>query len=97
MEIKKVKEGFVLLVDGFEAGVCDLSKESDTIYSITHVIVDPRFRGHGYASMLVKAAANWAKENNVHLIPICSFSHSEFEKNKEYQALLPKSKFKIFE
>lgn len=90
MEILKVENGFVLIEDGFEAGNCVLVQESEKLYSIIHVFVDPKFRGKGFASILVKACVDWAKQNNILLAPVCPFAQSEFDKIKEYQSLLPK-------
>lgn len=44
--------------------------------------------GRGIGKLLVDAAVNYAKENNLRIHPICSFAHHLISKNSEYSKLM---------
>ena len=60
-------------IDGTLIGECDYSVKDNTWY-ITHTEVDPSFGGRGIARELVNIVAQKAKDQNVKLIPICSYA-----------------------
>jgi predicted GNAT family acetyltransferase len=41
---------------------------------ITHTEVEPRLRGGGFAHQLVDAAAVWAREQKLKILPRCSYA-----------------------
>ena len=50
--------------------------------------MDDRLRGTGAGKKLVEAAVQWARKENVRLMPLCPFSRSVFEKTAEYADVL---------
>lgn len=50
---------------------------------VSHTGVSPRLRGQGIAMKLVKAAVEWARENNIKVIPQCSYVRWAFEVKPE--------------
>lgn len=50
---------------------------------IDHTEVSDELRGKNVGYQLVKAAVDYARENNIKIIPLCPFAHSVFEKRKE--------------
>jgi hypothetical protein len=56
--------------------------------NLHHTFTDPALRGKGLAAQVVRAALEFAKENNLKVIPTCSYVHAFIAKNKEYQELV---------
>ena len=57
---------------------------------IDHTDVDDRLRGQGAGRQLVKAAVEWARRENVKLMPLCPFARSVFDKTPEFADVLAK-------
>ena len=55
---------------------------------IAHTFVEDVFRGEHLGRDLVKAGVDFARENNLKIIPLCPFANSEFEKHPEYADVL---------
>jgi len=57
---------------------------------IDHTEVDDVLRGKNAGAQLVRAAVDWARKENVKLLPLCPFARSVFEKTPEYADVLVK-------
>ena len=55
---------------------------------IDHTEMDEALRGTGTGRKLVAAAVDWAREENVHLLPLCPFARSVFDKTPEFGDVL---------
>ena len=55
---------------------------------IDHTTVDDVLRGKGVGAQLVRAAVEWARKENVKLLPLCPFARSVFDKTPEYADVL---------
>ncbi|TYR32252.1 N-acetyltransferase [Sphingobacterium phlebotomi] len=55
---------------------------------IDHTVVDPDFNGRGVGKKLVMAAVDYARANNVKIIPLCPFAKSVYDKTPEIQDTL---------
>ena len=55
---------------------------------IDHTTVDDALRGTGTGAKLVKAAVDWARAENVKLMPLCPFARSVFDKTPAYKDVL---------
>ena len=82
----KDNERFITEVDGSEAFL-DYQREGDKI-NFYHTYTPPRLRGRGIAKTVVEFAFKYARENNLKVIPSCSYVQSFVERNKEYKDLL---------
>lgn len=60
----------------------------DTRINIIRVYVHPELRNRGLAAKLTEAALTYAKENNLKIIPSCSYAHYFIARHKEYEELL---------
>ena len=60
---------------------------TDTII-IDHTEVSDVLKGKGAGKELVTAAVNYARQNNIKIIPLCTFAKSVFGKAKEFQDVL---------
>ena len=47
-------------------------------------------RGKNAGAQLVRAAVEWARAENVKLLPLCPFARSVFDKTPEYADVLAK-------
>ena len=57
---------------------------------IDHTDVDDRLRGTGTGRQLVQAAVEWARKENVRLMPLCPYARSVFDKTPEWADVLAK-------
>lgn len=55
---------------------------------IDHTTVDDALRGTGAGRKLVEAAVQWARAENVKIIPLCPFAKSVFDKTPTYSDVL---------
>ena len=55
---------------------------------IDHTTVDDALRGTGAGKKLVEAAVQWARAENVKLLPLCPFAKSVFDKTPQYADVL---------
>jgi hypothetical protein len=54
----------------------------------THAEVPHAFEGHGIASAIAKTALEWAKSQNLRVVPACPFMAAYVKKHAEYQSLV---------
>jgi len=83
---EKENERFVIYTEGNEVYVeyTMTGKEINLYHTYTH----PALRGKGLAAQVVRAALEFAKENNLRVIPTCSYVQSFITKNAEYKDLI---------
>ena len=56
-------------------------------FVITHVGVHPGHRGQGVAAKIVEAGLQYAKQNSLRVIPMCSYAAAFIRRNPEYMEL----------
>ena len=56
-------------------------------FVITHVGVYPEHRGQGVAAKIVDAALQYAKENSLRVIPMCSYAAVYIRRNPKHMEL----------
>ncbi len=83
---EKENERFVFYDDGKEAYVEYTAGEGEL--NLYHTHTDPELRGKGLAARVVRAALEFAKENNLKIIPGCSYVQAFVSKNDEYKELI---------
>ncbi len=83
---EKENKRFVIYVEGNEVYV-EYTMDGD-ILNFHHTFTDPALRGKGLAAQVVRAALEFAKENNLEVIPTCSYVQSFIAKNDEYKELV---------
>jgi uncharacterized protein len=77
---------FYIVVDNLESHLEYV--KTNNIFNLYHTFVPNELRGKGIAGKLVKAALNYAEENNLKIIPSCSYVADYFQRHKEYEKLL---------
>ena len=88
IEIKQdtEKNRFVTYVESYEAVVEYTLK--DNVIDLYRTFTPPELRGKGVAGKLVKYALEYAKENNLKVIPTCSYVRGYIERHENYKELL---------
>ncbi|MDZ7625367.1 MAG: GNAT family N-acetyltransferase [Ignavibacteriaceae bacterium] len=83
---EKENERFVIYLDGNEVYVeyTMAGKEINLYHTYTH----PALRGKGLAAQVVRAAFEFAKKNNLKIVPTCSYTQAFLTKNDEYKDLV---------
>lgn len=57
-------------------------------FVITHVGVHPELRGQGLAGKITQAGLEYARENSLRVIPMCSYAASFIRRNPQYAGLM---------
>lgn len=79
---------FELSADGSTA-VLEYSLENDTII-LRDTRVPPELGGRGIGGLLARAGLEYARENGLKVVVLCSFVTAYIQKHPEYQSLLKK-------
>ena len=77
---------FVMNVDGHEVYV--LYAEDKNALDLYSTYTPPQLRGQGLASVVVKVALEYAKENKLKVIAGCWYVRKFIDENQEYQNLI---------
>lgn len=77
--------------NGNMAGILTYSQEKTNHIIIHHTEVNPQFKGKGVGKSLFMDAIKFARENDLKIIPECTFAASMFEKNGDVRDVLAKS------
>jgi predicted GNAT family acetyltransferase len=80
------KNMFVTYVEGYEA-VVEYTLKNNVI-DLYRTFTPLELRGNGVAGKLVNYALEHAKENNLKVIPTCSYVRGYIERNENYKGLL---------
>ena len=88
LELTGNKGAFFIEEKGKRIAEMTFSKAGDTRIIIDHTEVSDALRGKGAGKQLVSAAVDYARKNNIKIIPLCPFAKSVFDKVKEFQDVL---------
>ncbi|MGE8340302.1 MAG: GNAT family N-acetyltransferase [Flavobacterium sp.] len=92
MEIQQINDTrkgyFEAIEDGKEAGKMTYTWAGDSKFIIDHTEVSPDFNGKGVGKKLVMAAVEYARNNNLKIIPLCPFAKSVFDKVEKIRDVL---------
>jgi len=80
-----INSSFVIKVDKASSYVSYNLNEGVIEFYTTYT--PPQLRGRGLAEKVVRAALEYAKENNFKVIPSCSYVRVFIERNPEYKFL----------
>ena len=88
-QINDIRKGyFEAIEDGKEAGKMTYTWAGDSKFIIDHTEVSEGFNGKGVGKKLVMAAVEYARTNNLKIIPLCPFAKSVFDKVEEIRDVL---------
>lgn len=80
------KQKFYVIFDDLESHLEYV--RSHEVLNLNHTYVPNELRGKGIAGKLVKVALTYAEENNLKIIPSCSYVADYVQRHKEYEFLL---------
>ena len=63
-------------------------------FVITHVGVHPALRGQGVAAKIVEASLDYARQNSLRVIPMCSYAAAYMRRHPEYAELMNQDRSK---
>ena len=78
------KGEFYYLLDSKKLASMTYSHAGNDKFIIDHTEVDASLKGQGVGYKLVEAAVNYARENNLKIMPLCPFADAVFKKKSEY-------------
>ncbi len=87
---KTLGENSIFFIGNAESPDAYLSfrhKDANTIVA-EHTVVSASLRGKGIAGKLAQKLMEYARENNLKIIPVCSYVVGFFEKHSEFKDLL---------
>nr|WP_199003371.1 GNAT family N-acetyltransferase [Flavobacterium sp. ASV13] len=88
-QINDTRRGYFEAVeDGKQAGKMTYTWAGDSKFIIDHTEVNEEFNGKGVGKKLVMAAVEYARANNLKIIPLCPFAKSVFDKVTEIHDVL---------
>ncbi len=83
---EKENKRFIIYTDGGEAYVeYRLDNNEMDLY---HTFTNPALRGKGLAALVARAALEFAKENNLKVIPTCPYIQTFISRNVEFKNLV---------
>lgn len=84
----ETKGAFQVMEDGAKAGIMTYSWAGKDKIIIDHTEVDPAFKGRGVGNQMVMAAVEYARQENIKIMPLCPFAKSVFDKTPSIQDVL---------
>ncbi len=84
MELKRGDQKIEAYLDNQAVGEITYSDTKGGKWIIDHTYVDPKHRNQQIGEQLVKSIVEWAREENVKLLPLCPFAKKEFEQTPDY-------------
>ena len=80
------KQKFYVIVDDIESHLEYVKK--DDVLILNHTYVPNMLRGKGIAGKIVKIALTYAQDNNLKIIPACTYVADYIQRHKGYENLL---------
>ncbi len=92
MNIERIEHGskgaFIIKVNNERLAEMTYSKAGDRLIIIDHTEVSDTLRGKGAGKQLVTAAVEYARKNQIKILPLCPFAKSVFDKSPEFNDVL---------
>lgn len=85
---EETKGHFKAIENNVEAGIITYSRAGTQMIILDHTDVNNDFRGLGVGNKMVLAAVDFARQNNMKIIPLCPFVKSVFDKTEEIRDVL---------
>ncbi|WP_449601809.1 GNAT family N-acetyltransferase [Paenibacillus sp. Marseille-Q9583] len=89
MQIQNGTGRFFVANDGKDLAEITYSLDKDAgELVIDHTCVSEELRGQGTGEELVRAVVDKARNENLKIVPVCSYAAHQFEKHPEYKDVL---------
>ncbi|NHE56777.1 GNAT family N-acetyltransferase [Cyclobacterium plantarum] len=89
-QTKSTKGSFFIESEGQISAEMTYSRAGDKLLIIDHTEISASLRGKGVGEALVFRAVEFARANQLKILPLCPFAKSVFEKNPEIRDVLSK-------
>lgn len=94
MEIRQFnqngKGSFKAFENNEEVGTLDYTWDENKTMLLNHTEVSPAFEGKGIAKKLVMQSVEFARQENLKILPRCSYAEKVFKKSTDIQDVLYK-------
>ncbi|HEY9178874.1 MAG TPA: GNAT family N-acetyltransferase [Flavipsychrobacter sp.] len=77
------KARFYIENNGIRIAVLEYVYAGNDKFIIEHTEVDEQYEGKGFGKQLVEAAVNFARENDLSVIPLCPYANALFKRKPE--------------
>jgi predicted GNAT family acetyltransferase len=92
MDIQRIEHGskgaFIIKENNERLAEMTYSKAGDDLIIIDHTEVSDALRGKGAGKQLVQAAVEYARANQLKILPLCPFAKDTFDKTAEFRDVL---------
>lgn len=92
ISIKQEDDGkkgrFVISENNEMAGEMTYTWVGKDKFIIDHTSVDDKFGGKGFAKILVQAGVDYARKNEVKIIPLCPYAKRRFDQDESIRDVL---------
>ncbi len=92
MNIQRIEHGskgaFLVKENNERLAEMTYSKAGDKLIIIDHTEVSDALRGKGAGKQLVQAAVEYARANQLKILPLCPFAKAVFDKTPEFKDVL---------
>ncbi len=76
---------FILYNDQIEIGEIHYKRKNQNTIIATHTEVEKKYRGNGHGLELIDKLVDFARNNHLKVIPVCSYVKETFERNTNYR------------
>lgn len=83
-----IRGQFIAYLDSKEAGHMTYTWVNDDKIIIDHTDVEPAFNGRGVGKEMLLKAVEFARLNQLKIIPLCPFAKAQFDKNEHLRDVL---------
>ena len=87
-EIKESKGAFIALEEGKEVGKMTYTQAGPGKFIIDHTEVDPEEKGKGIGHVMLYKAVEYARENQMKIVPLCPFAKGSFDRDVNIRDVL---------
>lgn len=90
LAIQQGEERFFIETDGEQLAEITYVYSGEHQITIDHTYVSAKLRGQKIGNALVEKIVNFARQENLKIVPQCSFAAKQFSENEDYQDVLAK-------
>lgn len=82
------KGRFVIFENNEFAGEMTYTWAGESKFIIDHTGVEEKFKGNGFGKKLVLQSVDYARKNDLKIIPLCPFAKKVFDRNENIRDVL---------
>ncbi|MET3320046.1 GNAT family N-acetyltransferase [Peribacillus butanolivorans] len=90
VDIQKGEDSFFVAESGEKLAEITFYKSGDNEITVDHTVVSDKLRGQKVGNSLVEKVIEFAREEKLKVVPVCTFVQKQFEKNADYEDVLAK-------